>query len=116
MLTKPSQRTAATWSFVPPYLHTRTQLQRHIIRYCILRIVVRLPDWLAGYAGLDRTYRHTGWRTDITSAQAGIIIKSNFVSFKYDLYAEGVCPFFPKTFTQSEKKSSLQSIAAPSAR
>lgn len=45
-------------------------------------------------------------RTDrrCTGTGTGIIIKSNLVSFKCDLYAESVCPFFPKTKDHETRK------------
>lgn len=53
-----------------------------------------------------RTDRHTDGRTDrlCTGTGTGIIIKSNLVSFKCDLYAESVCPFFPKTKDNETRK------------
>lgn len=42
---------------------------------------------------------------------SGIIIKSNLVSFKCDLYAESVCPFFPKT---QKKRKNWKSNPIPS--
>lgn len=124
------------WSFVPPYLHTRynsttttttTSRFHNPVLYLtdrrspsLPRFVPHLTDWIcwlrdgrqtdtdmqaAGqwdswdswYSGTDR---HT---------HSGIIIKSNLVSFKCDLYAESVCPFFPKTKKKKKKKLKEQS-------
>lgn len=55
-----------------------------------------------------QSHRHT---------HSGIIIKSNLVSFKCDLYAESVCPFFPKTKrpkTKKKKRKNWKSNPIPS--